>query len=454
MPPEVDELSLRIAIIGSGPSGFYAAQTLFRHNEEVRCDLFDRLPTPFGLVRGGVAPDHQKIKRAARAYDKIAAHPRFRWFGNVEIGRDVSVADLLERYDQVVLAIGALSARKLGIPGEDLDGCFSATEFVAWYNGHPDFQDRSFPVDVEDVVVVGVGNVSMDVSRVLACTPEHLAPTDITDAALSALGSMSRKRIHVLGRRGPAQAAYTPKEIHEIDELDGIDVRVRKDEATLDPLSAAWVEAHGERAHHDNIKFAASRTGPREAPDRCEMWLRFCCSPVEVLGDGKVEAVRIEKTEIVEKDGRLRPVGTGRFEVIPAGLVLTAVGYRSVPIPGVPFDDRAGRIPNREGQVMDGDSPVDDLFVVGWAKRGPTGLIGTNRHDSNLTADLMLEVGVKHPAQGPDPIEWLLEVVPDCINWQDWKRIDAAELAAGEAKGKIREKFTDVAQMLAAAQPD
>jgi ferredoxin--NADP+ reductase len=439
---------LHVAIVGSGPSGFYAVQALFRSGEDVRCDMLDRLPTPFGLVRGGVAPDHQKIKRVVKAYEKLAADDRFRFFGNVELGKDVQIAGLLEHYDQVVLAVGAQSARTLGIPGERLDNSLSATAFVAWYNGHPDFQDVRIDTDVDDVVVVGVGNVAMDVTRVLACTPEHLATTDITHRAAEQLGRHNRARIHVLGRRGPAQAAFTPKEVQEMAGLDGIDVRVRPDEAALDPLSAAWLQEHGERNNRDNVAFVQERVGERDATDRCEVWLRFCASPVEILGSTHVEGVRVEKTRIVERDGRLRPERTGETEVIDAGLVLTAVGYRSVPLPGVPFDDASGRIPNDEGQVLDDGKPVADLYVVGWAKRGPTGLIGTNRADSTATVKRMLADGVKRPGTSDDPGAWLAATAPRHVSWAGWEQLDSHEVVRGEPKGKIREKIVSIDEML------
>ncbi|MEZ4315921.1 MAG: FAD-dependent oxidoreductase [Myxococcota bacterium] len=442
-------MTQRVAIVGSGPSGFYAVQALFKADPDVRCDLLERLPTPYGLVRGGVAPDHQKIKSVVRAYEKTATEERFRWFGNVELGRDVTIDELLERYDRVVLAVGAQSASRLGIPGENLRGSYTATEFVAWYNAHPDYQDRTFPLDADDAVVVGVGNVAMDVARILAAPRSHLAPTDITDTALASLDRDRRVRVHVLGRRGPAQAAFTPKEIQEISAIEGIDVRTVKKEVKLDPLSEAWLDAEGTRANRDNVDFVQSRTGMRLRTARAEMWLRFCVSPVALLGDDRVEAVKVEHNRIVERDGRLSCEGTGVFEEIPAGIVLAAVGYRSVPIPGVPFDVRRGLIPNEAGQVVDGDVPVEDLFVVGWAKRGPSGLIGTNRLDSTATVTTMMRTPVMNPAQGPDPEAWLRERVPQLVTWAEWEQLDAHETQRGTEKGKVRDKFASVTEMLA-----
>ncbi|TNE85059.1 MAG: NADP oxidoreductase [Deltaproteobacteria bacterium] len=441
---------MRIAIVGSGPSGFYAAQSLLASHPTARIDLLERLPTPYGLVRGGVAPDHQKIKRVVKTYAKTAADPRVRWFGNIELGRDVTIDELLARYDQVVLAVGAQSARKLGIPGEDLRGVFTATEFVAWYNAHPQFQDRAFPLHVKDVVVVGVGNVAMDVARILLASRSHLAGTDITAAALDDLTDGKRTRVHVLGRRGPAQAAFTPKELREIAELEGVDVRTRANEVELDPLSAAWLAEHGTKADHDNVAFVKECAGAREERESGEMWLRFCTQPVEILGEeGKVAGVRVERTEIIERNGGLSARGTGETEVLPAGLVLEAVGYRMIALPGVPFDAKRGVVPHVDGAVIDGESRVPDLFVVGWAKRGPSGLIGTNKGDSAATVATMLELGVVRPAEGPDPEGWLLERQPMLVRWEDWERLDELERVRGAEVGKVREKFTSVQQMLA-----
>lgn len=442
----------RVAVIGAGPSGFYAAQALLQADPAVQVDLIDRMPAPFGLVRSGVAPDHQKIKSVVKAYERIAASPGCRFFGNVALGRDVSIDELLARYDQVVLAVGAQTARKMGIPGEDLPGSFSATEFVAWYNGHPDYQDRSFPLDVSDAVVVGVGNVAMDVTRILVSPPERLHPTDITSGALGRLAAGRRERVHVLGRRGPAQAAFTPKELQEIAAIDGVDVRVRDDEAALDPASAAWLEASGDRMARENAEFVASRVGARASTARSEVWLRFCRSPVEILGDDRVRAVRVEKTALIAEGDRIVARGTGVFEEIPAGLVLAAVGYLTVPLPGVPYDEVTGRIPNDGGQVVGPDGPVPDLFVVGWAKRGPTGLIGTNRADSAATVARMLETGARRPADGADPADWLASRVDQLVTWRCWQKVDAAEVARGRDAEKIREKFTAIEEMLGAVR--
>lgn len=446
---------MRIAVVGAGPSGFYAVQALFRRVDDIRVDVFDRLPTPYGLVRGGVAPDHQKIKKVVRAYDRIADDPRFRFFGNVKVGVDLRVPDLLERYDQVILAVGALDARRLGIPGEELPGSFSATEFVAWYNGHPDFQDRDFPLaTTRSVAVVGMGNVAMDVTRILVSAAERLATTDITHDALDALARRQREKVHVLARRGPAQAACAPKEAMEIAVLDGVTVRTRDEEATLDPLSARWLEVEGDRCHIENARFAREHADLEIPEGSREVWMRFRVSPVEILGAGRVEGIRVERTQIVESGGRLRPTGTGQFEDIPCEMVLTAVGYRSARMPDVPYDELQGLIPNDVGQVVDGEVPVDDLYVVGWAKRGCTGLIGTNKADAVEAVERMLATGVKRSARGDDPGMWVHGQVPSHVGWDGWKALDAHEVEAGSEKGKVREKLTDVEAMVRAIRSD
>lgn len=435
---------LRVAIVGSGPSGFYAATALLASEGHVEVDLFDRLPTPFGLVRGGVAPDHQKIKTVKRAYEKTAAHERFQFIGHVHIGRDVSMDALLASYDQVVLAVGAEADRTMGIPGENLPGSHSATAFVGWYNGHPDHQSHVFDLDVETAVVVGVGNVAMDVSRILAAPPAHLATTDITTIALNQLKGSRIRDIVVLGRRGPAQAAFTPSEIKEIDALDDVDVVISQADATLDPLSQEWLDLFGERANRENVSFLQSIAGRTPTASR-RVHLRLLTSPQELAGDGRVQRVDVGRNRLTKRDdGSLKPVDTGERETIEAGLVLRAVGYRGVPLPGVPFDDKRGIIPNVEGRVMDGDQPCDRLYVVGWAKRGPSGLIGSNRADSKATVQKMVEdrPGLTNAPRPP------LNLPDTAVSWSHWERIDAHEVEAGQNAGKIREKFVAVDEML------
>jgi ferredoxin/flavodoxin---NADP+ reductase len=450
---------LRAAIVGSGPSGFYAAEALLKQKDvPVAVDMFDRLPTPFGLVRGGVAPDHQKIKSVTVVYDKVAQTPGFRFFGNVKLGRDIQVADLRAHYDQIVYAVGAETDRRLGIPGEDLLGNHSATEFVGWYNGHPDHRDHSFDLSQEAVAVVGIGNVAMDVTRILAEDPESLKGTDIAAHALEALRQSRVKTIYLLGRRGPAQAAFSPAEIAEIGSLRSADLIVDPREAELDELSKP---DYADPAAKKNVDYVQAQAKKGEGSRAKKVRLRFCVSPVEVLGEGgRAAALKIERNKLVaDPKGGVKAVGSGELETIKVGLVFRSVGYRGVPIPGVPFDDKAGKIPNEAGRVLllPAKEIVPGEYVVGWAKRGPSGLIGTNRADSVATVGSMLEDAAAgkytsasvNAAEGAVPA-LLRERGSQAVTFSDWKSIDRSELERGKAAGKIREKFTTVPEMLGA----
>lgn len=451
------ERPLRVAIIGAGPSGFYAAGALLQQKAvTVQVDMFDRLPTPHGLVRYGVAPDHQKIKSVSKVYDRTAADPRFRFFGNVDLGRDITQADLRRHYDQIVYAVGAQADRKLNIPGEDLAGSLSATEFVAWYNGHPDFADLALDLSCEAAVVVGVGNVAMDVARILAKSVDELRETDMTDYALATLATSRIKDVYVLARRGPAQVKFTPPEIKEFGELAMADVVVSEADLLLDPASAAEAAADPEAQRNlEHLHEYANR--PLSGKPR-RVHFRFLTSPVELLGeDGRVSAVRVEKNELRTDDkGYLNAHGTGVFETIPAGLVLRSVGYKGIPLADVPYDKRSGIIPNDQGRVKDperGQMLVGE-YVVGWAKRGPSGVIGTNKPDAMETVEKMLvDLPVITPAPKPDPaaIDALLEERQiEVVTIDGWRILDRLETENGKAQGKPRVKFTRIQDMLAA----
>ena len=450
---EVPTAPVRIAIIGSGPSGFYAADALLKQTAiPVRVDLFDRLPTPYGLVRGGVAPDHASIKNVIRVYEKVSAHLNFRFFGNVTLGRDLTVDDLAANYDQWIYAVGAARDRKLGVPGEDLAGSHSATEFVGWYNGHPDFRGLHFDLSVSRVAVIGVGIVAMDVTRILAQDPEKLAKTDIAAHALEALRGSGVEEIVVFGRRGVAQAAFSPTEIEEIAELDHAALIVDPAELRVDAASEADLAEANAQKNLDFLREWVHRTVP-EKPRRVR--LRFLASPVEILGEnGQVRAIRIEKNRLEASERGANAVGTGVFEDVPVGMVLRSVGYHGVAIPGVPFDARTGRIPNDQGQVLDqpGGQVLPHQYVVGWAKRGPSGLIGTNRGDAIATVQRVLadaaQIQPKAISEGSIPA-LLAHRGVRATSFHDWKRIDAVEVAAGAASGKPREKITRVDEMLA-----
>jgi ferredoxin/flavodoxin---NADP+ reductase len=434
----------RAAIVGAGPSGFYAADQLLKAGFEV--DLFDALPTPFGLVRAGVAPDHPKIKSVTRVYAKTAKHEAFRFFGGVKLGVDVSRAELLQRYHAVLYAIGTATDNRLGIPGEDRPGSHAATEFVAWYNGHPDFAAHEFDLDGGRAVVIGNGNVAIDVARMLVLHPDELAPTDTADHALDAFGQATVAEVVLLGRRGPAQAAFTNPELRELGELARADVIV-------DPAQLEGVEEPEDTTQKRNVEILRDYAAREPEGKSHRIELRFLRSPVEILGegdDGPVTGIRVSINELV--DGRAVP--TGEEEVIECGLVLRSIGYRGHPIADIPFDERRGLIRNLGGRVCEDDGqPCPGEYVVGWIKRGPSGVIGTNKKDAADTVARIVEdadAGVLNDPVLPDADEfeaWLVERVPDVVTWEGWEAIDAHESSEGEPLGRPRVKLVSVDRM-------
>jgi ferredoxin/flavodoxin---NADP+ reductase len=453
---------LRVAIIGAGPTGFYVADHLLRKpGVTVEVDMFDRLPTPYGLVRLGVAPDHQKIKFVTNAFDKVAASPGFRFFGGVDFGKHVTLADLKTHYHQIVYCTGAQTDRRMGIPGEDLAGSHPATEFVAWYNGHPDYRDCVFDLSQESVAVVGVGNVAVDVVRILCRTPEELATTDIADYALEALKKSRVKEVYLLGRRGPAQAAFTNPEIRELGELPDADISADPAEVELDPLSRAAVERSQDRATVKKVDILREYAQRPAAGRSRRLVLRFLVSPVELIGDdaGRVAAMRLVRNELyATSTGALQPRATDRFETIPVGLVFRSVGYRGVPLASVPFNESWGVILNDKGRVLDPGTkqPLVGEYTAGWIKRGPTGVIGTNKPDAAETVECMFEdlalgavLEPAHPeAAAADAL--VRQRQPSFVSYADWLKLDAIEVAQGRAQGRPRVKLTSVEEMLAA----
>jgi ferredoxin/flavodoxin---NADP+ reductase len=449
---------LRIAIIGAGPAGFYAAETLLKQRDLVlTIDIFNRFPTPFGLVRDGVAPDHQSIKAVVRVFDKILADPRVRFFGNVTYGVDIHHQDLKQFYDQVIYAVGAQADRRMGIPGEELPNTFPALSFVGWYNGHPDYCDLPIDLSCERAIVVGNGNVAMDVTRMLVLSPETLMKTDIADHALEKLRESKIREVVILGRRGAAQAAFTTPEIKELGKLEGVDVVVDPHNIELDPASLVDIESdRTAKANLECLHAYATRT-EHTAPRRITM--RFLASPAEVVGvDGRMTAVKIERNElVVDSNGGLRSKGTGTFDLIEAGLVLRSIGYRSVPIEGVPFDYATSTINNIAGQVVHPNTGevVPGEYVVGWAKRGPTGLIGNNKPDSAATVEAMLTdvptlQGIRDDLRDlSQVVVFLRERGIDYVTYQDWKILDQYEVASGSRQGRPRVKVTTVPEMMA-----
>jgi ferredoxin--NADP+ reductase len=448
---------LRVAVVGSGPAGFYAAGALLDAEVPFEVDMIERLPTPWGLVRLGVAPDHPKLKTVSRAFERIALKPGFRFFGNVEVGRDLTHQDLTQLYDAVIYAFGAQSDRRLGIPGEELPGSWSATELVAWYNGHPDFQELEFDLNVERAVVIGNGNVALDVARMLALTPEELAPTDTTDPAIEAIGASTLSDIVVVGRRGPAQASWTTQELKELGELAGADVVVDPAELVLDPQSEASLEQDTNSKRNMEVlrDFAAREPTGKPVTVR----LRFLASPVAIHGNGRVESIDLVRNRLEEQDGRLVAVPTNEHETLDCGLVFRSVGYRGVGLTELPFEERRGTIRNELGRVVDTDGThVAQSYCAGWIKRGPTGIIGTNKKDATETvAQLLKDVQagrVAHREEAtPDAVETLLaERDLRAVMYPGWTSIDELERAAGEKLGRPRVKLRTWDELLEAAE--
>lgn len=444
---------LRVAVVGSGPSGFYASETLFKSGKTVMIDMFDRLPVPFGLVRYGVAPDHPKIKNVTKVFEKIAETPGFSFLGNVEIGRDIKVTELRRFYDAIIFCSGAETDRNLGINGEYLRGSHAATEFVGWYNGHPDFRNCSFDLNCETAVIVGQGNVAMDVARILCKTVDELKTTDISQHALDVLATSKIKEVHMIGRRGPIQASFTSVEVREFAELHECDPIIDPKELELNEASQKELTDPANAPRKKNYEILqsflplATRGKPRK------FYLHFYRSPLEIIGQGRVEKVVFEKNRLLGEAGHQKAMGTGEREEINCGIFFRSVGYRGVPISGLPFHDRTGIIPNVEGRVTDSEQIFTGLYTAGWIKRGPTGIIGTNKPDSDETVHSLLK-DLPHliPAEIPNTqavIDFLKQKGVRVVNFQDWKKIDAAEIARGKAIGKPREKFATVAEMLA-----
>ena len=443
---------LRVAIIGSGPSGFYAAEAFFKSDKTVTVDMYDRLPTPFGLVRGGVAPDHPKIKNVIRVYEKLAATDGFNFIGNVMVGRDIDVDTLRQFYDGILFTCGAETDRALGIPGEDLPGSYTATEFVGWYNGHPDYRDREFDLSQEVAVVIGQGNVAMDVSRILAKTVDELKETDIAQHALDQLAESKVKEIHVIGRRGPIQAKFTPPEIKEIGELSDCDVVIDPADMQLSAADQAEHDEEGNRDAQRNYKVMNEFSQRAEGSKSRRYFLRFLLGPKELQGDGKVQRLVLSKNVLKGEAGNQWAEDTGETTEMPCGLFFRSVGYRGVAVPGVPFEERKGIFPNTVGRVMDGDTPAPKLYAAGWIKRGPSGVIGTNKPDAQETvATLLSDLATLEPCTNTDSAELIEKLRGDgvrVINWADWQKIDAAEVERGKACGKPREKLTTIDEML------
>jgi len=445
-----------IAIVGSGPAGFYAAEALLRSGVPVRVDMFDRLPVPFGLVRYGVAPDHQKLKAVTAVFEQIADNPHFSFIGNLDIGREVQVSQLQAAYHGVVLATGAIGDRSLDIAGEDLPGSVSATELVGWYNGHPDFRDKSFDFSHPTAVVIGNGNVALDVCRILSKSVDELRRSDICEHALDELAASKITDVFLIGRRGPAQAKFTAKELRELGELDEVQPAVDPAELQLDAASTAEIESSASAAK--NLEILRGFAQRPESAKRKRIHFRFLLAPALIEGTTKVERVSFDKLCLSGPAGSQTGTATGENVSIPANLIVRSVGYRGISIPGVPFDERSATVVQREGRVIDRDgNAVRGLYVAGWIKRGPSGIIGTNRACAIETIELVL---ADLNATNFEPLDLRRELFLatlrgrslKLIDFQGWRRIDALERADGAAKAKPREKLTRISAMLKASE--
>ncbi len=452
------ENPLRVAIIGSGPSGFYAADRLQKEKGlAVEIDMFERLPTPYGLVRGGVAPDHPKIKSVEKVYEKIASQPNFRFYGHVTFGTDITHDELKQHYHAMIYAVGAQTDRELNIPGESLPGSHAATEFVGWYNGHPDYRHLHFDLSQESVAVIGVGNVAMDVARILARTVDELRRTDIADYALEALSHSSVKEIYVLGRRGPVQAAFTNPEIKELGELQDAEVVVDPAEVAIDAYSQEYLDTAGDRTAVNNVEILRRYSQQPLQGKNHRVIFRFLVSPTEILGTGRVEGLKVVHNMLSRRsDGSISARATERTEVLPVGLVFRSVGYRGLGLPGVPFDNISATIPNTHGRVLDtpGGQQVIGDYAVGWIKRGPTGIIGTNKPDAVETVEKLLEDlqqdRLNQPAQpSREAVDALLASRNvRVVTFADWQKLDQLEVQRGAECDRPRLKFTEIETML------
>ena len=454
--------SLRVAIIGAGPAGFYCAGQLFKeYSDSVKVDMFDRLPVPFGLVRFGVAPDHLKIKSVTKLYERIANKPGFRLWGNVEFGKHIDLEDLRANYHCIVFAYGAQGSRRLSIPGENLQGSHAATDFVAWYNGHPDYSKYTFDLSVDTAVVVGIGNVAIDVARILCLTKEELLQSDIADYAMDALLQSRVRDVVLLGRRGPAQAAFTNPEIKELGDLQDADIHVIDEEAELDILSRQEVDLNGDKMLVRKVEIIQDFSERKYNNKSKVIRMRFLTSPVEIFGNGsgKVSGMRLVKNEIYRTDqGALKARPKDMYEDISVGLVLRSVGYLGSAVPDIPFDNESGMICNSQGRILNPETQefLTGMYTCGWIKRGPTGVIGTNKEDSIESVNCLIEDVKSGKILKPsDPsIVRIEELVrsrqPDVFTFMDWKQIDNMEIDKGSLVGRPRIKFTSTSSMLKA----
>ena len=450
----------KIAIVGSGPAGFYSAAELLKQTAwSMKIDMFERLPTPFGLVRGGVAPDHQQIKSVQKIFTRIAENNNFRYFGNVEFGRDVFKTDLLEHYDAIIYAVGCATDRTLEIPGENLLGCHSASEFVAWYNGHPDYSNHKFDLSSQRAIVIGNGNVALDVARILVKNPEELAKTDIADNALEELRSSQLEEIWLLGRRGPLQAAFSPIELKEFLKLSDVDLLIDKKVLELDAESRQILEKNSNNNVKQNFKILKEISEKGVSGKKRRVHFMFLTSPIEIFGNNKVERISLVSNQLIKrKDGNFVTNATKEINETSAGLVFRSIGYHGMPLLDLPFNQKTGTIPNERGQVknIENENLLSNReYVAGWIKRGASGVIGTNKKDAVETVHQMLTIFSREKIlasqndKKPDITKLLEHRKIDYVSFADWKLIDQYETQLGIKQGRPRVKITSKADMLA-----
>jgi len=447
---------LRVAIIGAGPSGFYAADALFKSGKAVTVDAYDRLPTPFGLLRAGVAPDHQQMKSVGKYYQRVVDknHENFRFLGNVEVGKDITVEELQLYYDAIVFSYGSESDKKTGLTGEDLKNSYSAREFVGWYNGHPDYQDYTFDLTQKSVAIIGQGNVAVDVARILAKTQNELKTSDITQQSLNALKDCKVTDIYMIGRRGPVQAAFTELEIKELGKLEDCDIIVKPEDLTLDDANKEELAASNKARKNYAILETLSQK-PQEGKSK-RIHIVFFQSPKAFNGTTQVEGLTLDTINLEGEAFKQKARPTGEETIIESGLIFRSIGYKGEGIQGIPFDDKKGVIPNEKGRVTNDGTPVNGLYTSGWIKRGPSGVLGTNKPCSTETIACMLEdIATLTLCKTPDT-DAVLSLLKDrnveVISFEDWQKINAIEIAEGEKVGKPREKLTSVVDILSAVK--
>ncbi len=451
----MNDSTKRVAIVGSGPAAFYSAMELLRHDDPmVSVDMLERLPTPYGLVRGGVAPDHEKIKSVTKIFERAAGHPRFRFFGNVEFGKDIQRIDLLQRYHAVIYAFGSRTDRHLNIIGETLKGSHAATEFVGWYNGHPDYRHHQFDLTSKRVAIIGMGNVAIDCARILCQDPENLAKTDIAQHALEALRQSQVEEVFLIGRRGPVQAAFTPAEVRELLHLPKVDAVMSASDLELDDhskeeLSKASRNTKLNMEILQQIHDQGDRGNPRK------LHLCFLISPTKIEGSERVEGLELVHNEIVKEGGVLKAKATDEVMHLNVDMVFRSIGYRGEAIPGLPFDDRRGTLPNDQGQLLDGvdGKLLNQEYTAGWIKRGPSGVIGTNKQDAMETVSRLKQNWQTSQTSQPklvqdDLLDLLKQKKIQFVSFEDWKKLDKFELEQGQLIGKSRQKICEVEEML------